>query len=301
MFKSRPTIRDCEFDGNEVVFIGETDGNEIGGGGALRTWFHSGTTSSEATLIDGCTFTNNRVLGGASGGAYFLDDGNDHDVPQITHCQFHGNTAIGGRGGALFIVSGAVPEFANCDFKDNSADSGGGVYNFHSSPAFNHCIWIGNSAVRAGGAICNSNSSPMLVSCTLTDNWVIQDGGGIYNNQYSSCSLESCEVTHNRAMYGNGGGIYSELPFSGTSLSNTLVCGNSPEQIYGNWTDEGGNTVFEPSPDLNGDGWVNGADVGLLLVDWGKTGDCLPADLDCDGWVDGADFGMLLAAWGEYP
>jgi len=48
--------------------------------------------------------------------------------------------------------------------------------------------------------------------------------------------------------------------------------------------------------DLNGDGVVDGADLGILLAAWG-SGDPL-ADLNGDRLVDGADLGTLLAAWG---
>ncbi len=48
--------------------------------------------------------------------------------------------------------------------------------------------------------------------------------------------------------------------------------------------------------DLNGDGTVDGADLGLLLAAWGTTGS--PADLDGSGTVNGADLGVLLANWG---
>jgi formylglycine-generating enzyme required for sulfatase activity len=49
--------------------------------------------------------------------------------------------------------------------------------------------------------------------------------------------------------------------------------------------------------DLNGDGAVDGADLGLVLVVWGPCGSCT-ADLDGNGSVDGADLGILLAGWG---
>ncbi len=48
--------------------------------------------------------------------------------------------------------------------------------------------------------------------------------------------------------------------------------------------------------DLNCDGVVDGADLGLLLGSWGACAGC-PADLNGDGAVDGADLGMLLGAW----
>lgn len=49
-----------------------------------------------------------------------------------------------------------------------------------------------------------------------------------------------------------------------------------------------------PAADLNGDGAVNGADLGALLSAWGGSG---PGDLDGDGTVGGADLGVLLSEW----
>ncbi len=51
------------------------------------------------------------------------------------------------------------------------------------------------------------------------------------------------------------------------------------------------------SPDLNGDGTVDGADLGVLLGHWGLSGG-VSGDLNGDGTVDGADLGTLLGAWG---
>ena len=47
--------------------------------------------------------------------------------------------------------------------------------------------------------------------------------------------------------------------------------------------------------DLNGDGIVDGADLGALLANWGQSG---ASDLNDDGVTDGADLGLLLGAWG---
>lgn len=46
--------------------------------------------------------------------------------------------------------------------------------------------------------------------------------------------------------------------------------------------------------DLNGDGKVDGGDLGLLLANWGNSG---IGDIDKDGIVDGGDLGALLAGW----
>lgn len=63
-------------------------------------------------------------------------------------------------------------------------------------------------------------------------------------------------------------------------------------------------TVEDPAPacpaDLNGDGSVNGQDLGILLGAWGTCADPLscPADLNADGAVNGQDLGILLGSWG---
>ena len=49
--------------------------------------------------------------------------------------------------------------------------------------------------------------------------------------------------------------------------------------------------------DFNGDGMVDGADVGSMLVAWGPCVGC-PEALTENGIVGGADIGLLLANWG---
>ena len=51
--------------------------------------------------------------------------------------------------------------------------------------------------------------------------------------------------------------------------------------------------------DLNGDGCVDHADLGILLSDWGCTGGECPGDCDNDGDTDHADLGIMLAHWGD--
>lgn len=46
--------------------------------------------------------------------------------------------------------------------------------------------------------------------------------------------------------------------------------------------------------DFNGDGKVNGLDLGVLLSHWGQPG---AWDMNADGTVDGADLALLIAAW----
>ena len=67
---------------------------------------------------------------------------------------------------------------------------------------------------------------------------------------------------------------------STTTASSSIVALGTPVARFG---------------DLNGDGVVNGADLGLLLGAWDSAG---PGDLNGDGTVNGADLGLLLGAWG---
>jgi len=55
----------------------------------------------------------------------------------------------------------------------------------------------------------------------------------------------------------------------------------------------------QPCPtDFNGDGATDGADLGVLLGNWGGGG---ATDFNADGVTDGADLGVLLGAWGPCP
>ncbi len=70
--------------------------------------------------------------------------------------------------------------------------------------------------------------------------------------------------------------------------------GISPNAVVG-WSPE---APTSPA-DLTGDGTVGGADLGILLSEWGECADpddC-PADLNGDGTVGGADLGILLSEW----
>jgi len=82
-----------------------------------------------------------------------------------------------------------------------------------------------------------------------------------------------------------GGGAGLIMAWSGPGTSTTAI----PSSAL---THGGG---FVPG-DLDGDGVVNGTDLGVLLSAWGACAGCV-ADLNDDGIVDGQDLGIVLSAW----
>ena len=61
----------------------------------------------------------------------------------------------------------------------------------------------------------------------------------------------------------------------------------------------GATTCAPPCPaDLDGNGIVNGADLGIVLGNWGNSG---AGDINGDGVVNGADLGAILGAYGTCP
>jgi glucose/arabinose dehydrogenase len=69
-------------------------------------------------------------------------------------------------------------------------------------------------------------------------------------------------------------------------------------QVYKIVPASGDGTCEPPAKpgDLNGDGLVDGADLGILLSKWGGCIGCA-SDFNDDGAVDGIDLGVLLGMW----
>jgi hypothetical protein len=70
-------------------------------------------------------------------------------------------------------------------------------------------------------------------------------------------------------------------------------------QGAGSFCDDGSPGCESCSGDLTSDGLVDGADLNVLLGDWGQPASI--ADINADGLVDGGDLNILLGAWGLCP
>ena len=298
---------DAASDGDEIVVMPGTytssqDGhvvNMLGKAVTLRSSDPSDPDVVAATIIDG--------EGARRGLACFNGESSKTIISGFTitngfgvEFDYNGDGDLDWRedyGGGMYNYY-STPTLTGCTFENNTANYAGGMYNNNSSPTLENCIFENNTATYQGGGMYNYNSSPTLTYCTFDSNTAVS-GGGMFNYNSSSPTLTDCTFTDNSAAY--GGGMWNHYGYSNPTLTDTVVCGNSPDQIWGDWIDNGGNTVADECPidcpDLDGDGEVKVADLLILLAAWGPCDGCA-ADIDGDGEVKVADLLLLIGAWG---
>jgi len=121
---------------------------------------------------------------------------------------------------------------------------------------------------------------------------LVVDNDGLHGMRTRSGDIALAAGLHPMRLefFENGGGAGLRLRWSGPNVGTQAI---PAERLA-----HGGEVVV--SPDLDGNGMVNGADLAILLGAWGDCGDCgsCPADLDGDCVVGGADLAVLLGAWG---
>jgi hypothetical protein len=209
---------------------------------------------------------------------------------------------------ALHLTAATVIE--NLVLTNGRSTQNGAIYMFGCQGTT-----IRNCSVRENqrGAIGLNSSSVTMIGCEIIDNAAgpgTSGGGGIY--VAGTISLIDCLVSGNAASF-SGGGIYVPSG-SVVNLTRTRVCGNSApngaqigQAPTGVVNDVGGACVMTacascPAPpcpaDLDGNGFVDAADLGSLLAAWGACGKSCPADINGDGFVSAMDIASMLDAWG---
>jgi|GEM_PF-465947 len=233
-------------------------------------------------------------------------------------------------GGAIFGYNSAA-SVRDCFIQNNAAGFGGGAYFLNCTGSITNTVFRNNNASSDGGGLQVNQSAMNITDVVVESNICNSRGGGIHlvqgtptltrvtvrNNQSSNLIggvswfatgsstarlvMNACSITGNTAGVTQGGLGISEtlsLPVA-TSLQGTTVCNNTPRpNVTGRWLDLGGNTICDCSGDLNVDGVVNGADLGLMLSSWGSCSTNCNSDLNSDNVINGADLGLLLSAWG---
>ena len=190
------------------------------------------------------------------------------------------------EGGGVEIDGDSDPTFVNCIFQDNQGTKGAGVYINSASATFQFCVFRRNDAEDEGGALHlnSAEAGVLLEDCQVTENDA-KLGAGLWCNS-ADVQLTRCTVTKNDAD-DDGGGLYSNS--TDLDLLDTIVCENTPNQIAGDWDDEGGNCVENACTncdfDRDGDGTPDSEDGcpdDPEKVEPGECG-CGQPDTDEDG------------------
>ena len=280
------TIEGCTFSGNAALF----------GGGICKYSY------GDFSLRD-CVFSGNF---GDLGGALWLERGG---ADTVTDCTFtdnsvaadfdYGSASDAARGGAVYIY-GATDStiFEGCTFSGNQAEQGGGaifctVSQSHAV-SFTNCTISGNTADYGGGfalvlqASLGSSETPVITfdGSTISGNTAVEDGGGIL-------------------AVGDGDRRFMELV-----LADTAVDANSPNDITMDTRRDLEDQVLKitvvdtpvVAGDLDGDGDYDEDDIRLGMVDFGisEASDCR-GDVNGDGIVNAADLGIVIGVWGNCP
>jgi len=190
------------------------------------------------TYYENITMKSGVVIQGAGQGISIIDGGGSAHVVYANSvdsaAKLDGFTITNGRsfsGGGMYNYNSS-PTITNCTFSGNmtSSSNGGGMYNNNSSPTVTNCTFSGNTATRYGGGMYNYNSSPTITNCTFSGNSAPNydpdylGGGGGMNNLNSSPTVTNCTFSGNMA-YNIGGGMSNNN--SSPIITNSTFSGNT--------------------------------------------------------------------------
>ena len=177
---------------------------------------HTLNPSGKAITIGSASGNLDVTIDAQQGGGVFVIESGEGDGTVIMDLVITGGS--GNEGGGIYCDN-SNPTITNCTISNNTANFyGGGIYCWYSNPTITDCTITGNTANFRGGGIWGYNSNPTIIGCTITGNTGFLSGGGVY------------------CINGN------------PTIMDSTICGNDPDQIYGDWTDNGGNTVADECP-----------------------------------------------------
>jgi len=174
--------------------------------------YGGGVEAASASLILGCTIVSNTSSQGYGGGVELY-----YNMSVIDGCLIAWNSSThpdgpggGHGGGGVRMVSGGIVR--NSVLRNNRADNGGGIFasSYANSNMIENCILENNHSHGYGGGLYGYGSGPAsltwLSNTTLRANTSSNDGGGV--NYSVNLQLVACGIISNRAIDGDGGGIY---------------------------------------------------------------------------------------------
>jgi len=199
---------------------------------------------------------NGHVSGPADGGAVLDFVGN----LTVNNCSFSGNSAVD-RGGAIADAGGNLT-VNNCTFSGNTANgtapytglggaiaaypSGANISTAYPTVSINNSTFSGNTATDGGaiydsGMLFNAKKPQMAISgCSFSGNSAT-NGGAVYLDPGCSenVTISNTSFLNNTATQ-QGGAIYAP-PGVLLTVTQDTFSGNTPNNIYGSYTDGGGN------------------------------------------------------------
>lgn len=248
------TVRDCVFDSN--IASGQ-------GGGAVKN-----TSDDNPTFIS-CTFINNSALNGGAFLNFFSSS------PTIRECVFEANSATA-LGGAIVNSTNSSPLIESCEFRRNGSGSTGGV--IHSAdptctPEIRDTLFCENDPGDISGSYTGTNNT-FSDSCTCPD----ADADGVCDDEDQCPGAPDLDE--------DGDGVPDCVDGCPTDSQKTdpgrCGCGTPDTPVQG---------------DFNCDGVFDRTDYAAMQA---ALGIC-PGDIDGNGAVDGADLGLLFIGWGQCP
>jgi lysophospholipase L1-like esterase len=266
------------------VEISGCESSEAGGG------IHVGVDA--AVLIADSLISGNRSVYGGG-----VDSAGDL---RIESSVFDANQATLDGGGLR--TEGPMESLYSIFVRNVAGQDGGGVrIERNGNSSLVSCDFEENGAARSGGALAASGGGFVTISLSRFSVHQANESGGIIHLDCHDALVESSEFEAGSApICGAADVVCGELVLAGCS-----VCLDSGD-FCGNVLDAGGNKydvlcTGVCQGDLDLDGRIDGADLGLLFAGWGE---CPPAsycraDLNRDGVVSGLDLGLLLAVLGS--
>ena len=272
--------------------------------------------------LEGNEIRGNTTSDSVGAGVTFFDDydngvGNEIRNNIIADNQFF--TGEGEGGGIYLAFAEASVVEGNLIYGNNGSD-GAGMYVRIGGTLINNTIYgnsTGANSGRGGGVFIEVSVAPVeIINCIVWGNesgdgdQIKLSDSGLANVSYSCVQngwLGLGNIALDPQFVSVGDGDFhlakgSPCIDAGDDLASTedIVDLDGNTRIVGLAIDMGCYEDQGPEPecpaDLNGDGVVNAADIGLLLAGWGGPGS---TDLNDDGITNAADLGLLLSLWGN--